>query len=137
MKPIAIGLGLVCLAVPALAQDAAPDIQALMARYVQLFDKGDAAGLAKDVYVSANEAALTSNFRELRADSFGRLDVYDVKLCPVAGDRTRALMTYARIYTFGGKMDDDEAKLFDLVKTPDGWRIASESETRFDAALSC
>ena len=34
-------------------------------------------------------------------------------------------------------MNDDEATLFDLVKTPDGWRIAAEKDVPFDKPLDC
>ena len=47
------------------------------------------------------------------------------------------MLKFARIYTFGGKMNDDEAKVFDLVKTPAGWRISGESDTAFDSNLDC
>jgi hypothetical protein len=76
-------------------------------------------------------------FTELRADSYGKLDVYDFKACPVVGDKTRVQMNFARLYTFGGKMNDDESKLFDLVKTAPGWRISGEAEGEYGKPLAC
>ena len=80
---------------------------------------------------------LEAKFQELRADSFGKLEVYGYKACPMAGDRMKVLMSYTRIYTFGGKMNDDEAKVFELAKTPSGWRIASELDVPADQQLGC
>jgi hypothetical protein len=124
-------------AAPAFAQIADAEIDALMRRWVAGYNKGDVAGLAKDVYAAPDEAKISKMFTDLRADSFGKLDVYTFKSCPVAGDRTRAQVNFARIYTFGGKMNDDETKEFDLVKTPAGWRIAAEADVDFGMALSC
>ena len=46
-------------------------------------------------------------------------------------------MKFARIYTFGGKMNDDEGKLFDIAKTAAGWRITNETDVGYTATLSC
>lgn len=137
MKRVAVVLALTLAAVPAVAQAADPEIDALTAKYVQLFNKGDAAALVSEVYAGGDQAVLDAKFRELRAESFGKLDVYGFKACPVAGDTTKVEMRYARIYTFGGKMNDDEATLFNLVKTPAGWRIKSEADVAFDKPLAC
>jgi hypothetical protein len=142
MKRALMVLIAAAMAVPAfpqtpLAVENEPDLMLVLLRYVDRFNKGDAAGLANEVYASGDEAALNSKFQELRADSFGKLEVYDFKHCPVASDRIKVKMNYARIYTFGGKMNDDEAKVFDLVKTPAGWRISGERDVAFDTELSC
>ncbi|MDP3737989.1 MAG: hypothetical protein Q8R02_11400 [Hyphomonadaceae bacterium] len=137
MKRVAAVLALTPLAAPAVAQVADPEIDALTKKYVQLFNKGDAATLASEVYANGDQAALDAKFKELRADSFGKLDVYGFKACPVAGDTAKVEMRYAQLFTFGGKMNDDEAKLFDLVKTPTGWRIKGETDTKFDQPLAC
>jgi hypothetical protein len=137
MKRVLAALALACVCAPASAQIADADIDALMKRWVAGFNKGDAAGLAKDVYAAPDEAALNKTFQELRADSFGKLEVYDFKACPVAGDRTKVQMNYARIYTFGGKMNEDESKVFDLQKAPSGWRITGETEATFGKDLVC
>ena len=143
MKRAVVALMLAALAAPVFAQAAAraenePDLMLMLLRYVDRFNKGDAAGLANgDVYVRADQAALDAKFKELRADSFGRLEVYSTDFCAAGPDKGKALMKYARLYTFGGKMNDDEAKVFDLVKTPEGWRISGEADTPFDTTLSC
>jgi hypothetical protein len=128
MRRLVVTCALALLSAPAVAQIADPDAQALMTHYVQLFNKGDAATLASEVYADGDKAALEAKFRELRADSFGKMEVYGYTTCPAAGDRMKVAMSYTRIYTFGGKMNDDEAKIFDLVKAPGGWRIAAEAE---------
>ena len=142
MKHTVFALGLVALAAPAFAQTlGATQIEAegkvLVDRYVVLFNKGDVAGLAKDVYAGADTAALEAQFKELRADSFGKLEAYSAGFCSIDADHGKALLKFARIYTFGGKMNDDEAKAFDLVKTPAGWRVAREADASFDSTLSC
>jgi hypothetical protein len=137
VKHTLIALALSLCAGPAFAQIGDPDIDALMKRYVTSFNKGDAALLASDVYDKGDAAAIKGTLDALRADEFGKLDVYGFQTCPVVGDRTKIEMRYARIYTYGGKMDDDEAKVFDLVKTPAGWRISAETATKFAAKFSC
>ena len=142
MKRVAAALMLAALAAPAFAQASGAtqldsEGKALLDRYVVLFNKGDIGGLAKDVYASANAATLEAQFEELRADRFGKLEAYSAGFCGIDADRGKAVLKFARIYTFGGKMNDDEAKVFDLVKTPAGWRISSEHDVAFDTVLSC
>jgi hypothetical protein len=137
MKRIIAALCLALTSAPAAAQIADPDVNALMKRWVETYNKGDAAGMAKDVYANGDEAKFLKMIEGLRADSFGKLDIYDFKSCPVAGDKTKVQMNYARIYTFGGKMNDDESKTFDLSKTPAGWRVTGEADGKYGDALSC
>jgi hypothetical protein len=137
MKHACLALCAAAMIAPAFAQIADGDVDALMKRWVAGYNKGDVAWLVKDVYAAPDEAKLSKMFTDLRADSFGKLDVYDFKSCPVAGDKTRVQMNFARLYTFGGKMNDDEAKVFDLVKTPAGWRVASEAEGTYGKPLAC
>jgi len=142
MKHAAIALCLAVLATPAFGQASGAtqldsEGKALLDRYVVLFNKGDAAGLVKEVYANGDAVAVDARFKELRADSFGKLEAYSAGFCTVDADHGKALLKFARIYTFGGKMNDDEARLFDLVKAADGWRIAKEAEAPFDTVLSC
>ena len=140
MKRALLALGFAVLAAPVFAQAPAQieaEARPVIDTYIALFNKGDAAGLAKDVYASADTAALDATFKALRADSFGKLDVYSSEFCSTDADHGKALMKFARIYTFGGKMNEDEAKVFDLVKTPAGWRIGKEADAPFETALSC
>jgi hypothetical protein len=142
MRSACAALLLAALAAPALAQaPGATEIEVggktLLDRYVVLFNKGDAAALVKDVYAAADLSALDTQFKELRADSFGRLEAYSAGFCSVDASHGKAVLKFTRLYTFGGKMNDDEAKVFDLVKTPAGWRIAGEKDAAFDTVLSC
>ena len=34
-------------------------------------------------------------------------------------------------------MDGDEAKLFDIVKTDNGWRVSTEADVAYATELSC
>lgn len=141
MNRVAAVLAMVCLAAPAFAQQGAMQIEvegrALIDRWIAGYNRGDAAGLAKDVYADRDAAALERLFADLRADSFGKLDVYDAYFCRSDAVYGRAILRFARLYTFGGKMNDDEAKVFELVKTNAGWRIASESDVPFDTLITC
>lgn len=142
MKRSLLVLAFAALAMPAFPQATGgtqieTEARPLINTWVALFNKGDAAGMAKDVYANADQAKLDAAFKELRADSFGKLEVYGAAFCNVDADRGKALVTFARMYTFGGKMNDDEGKVFDLVKTPAGWRVSSEADVAFDHKLSC
>jgi len=134
-------LALCVLGAPAFAQQGATQIEVearpLLNAWIGMFNKGDAAGLVKDVYVSADQAKLEGQFKELRTDSFGKLEVYSAAFCGKDAEHGKAILKFSRLYTFGGKMNDDEAKVFDLVKAPAGWRIASESDVEFNTMLSC
>ena len=142
MKRAVAALALAALAAPAFGQASGAtqldsEGKALLDRYVVLFNRGDVAGLTKDVYAGADSAALEARFKELRADSFGKLEAYSAGFCNIDADHGKAALKFARIYTFGGKMNDDEARVFDLVKTPDGWRITKEADAPFETVLSC
>ena len=137
MKGVALALAVVGLTAPALAQTGDSDIDALMKKYVAAFNKGDVAQLAADVYDKGDAAAIKARFDKLRSEEFGKLDVYGFKACPVVGDKTKVEMRYAVIFTYRGTMNGDEVKLFDLVKTPAGWRIGGESDVKYDSTLSC
>ncbi len=118
---------------PASAQTPEPEVEALLRTYIDAFNKGDAERLARDVYrldgedAAATQARLAAQFATLRQDSFGRIDLFGLKACPAAGDATVAEVRLAWLYTFGGYMEPGEqALVFDLKKTPDGWRITGE-----------
>lgn len=139
MKRLAIALAMF-VAAPAFAQTA-PQIEVearpLLNAWIANFNRGDAAGMAKDVYVKADEAALTKTFTAMRDDNFGKLDVYGATFCVSDATHGKALVKYGRLYSFGGLMDGDEAKLFDIVKTDAGWRVAAESNVAYATELSC
>lgn len=137
MKRLLPVLGIAAMSAPAFAQIADPEVQALMTRYADRFNKGDAAAMAKELYVKGDEAALAARFEALRKDEFGKLDLYGFKACPVVGDRTKVEMRYGLLHTFGGLMNGDQAKVFDLEKTPAGWRIAAEADAPYDSQLAC
>ena len=139
MKRLA-ALALAALIVaPALAQPASIETEAapLIDQWIAGFNRSDAAGLAKNVYVGADEAALAKMFAQLRDDSFGKLDIYATTFCVSDATHGKALLKYGRIFAYGGLMDGDEAKVFNLVKGDAGWRVASESNVPYSTALSC
>lgn len=140
MKRLAIALALF-VAAPAFAQQGGLQIETearpLLNAWIANFNRGDAAGMAKDVYVKADEAALAKTFTAMRDDNFGKLDVYGAWFCASDATNGKALVKYGRLYSFGGLMDGDEAKLFDIVKTDAGWRVAAESNVAYATELSC
>ncbi len=136
---------LVCLAgsgsAPAQTVDPAKE---LVERYVAAFNRGDAALLARDIFAppDASEEDIRASFAAeidaLRKEDFGRLDAYDVAACPVSDGRTRAILRFAHVYTFGGTMPPgDQAMLFELVLTQKGWRIVGRTIRPFETTLDC
>jgi hypothetical protein len=128
-------------AAPSFAQQGATEIEVegrgLLDRWIVAFNRGDADAMVADVYASPDKALLADSFATLRAESFGKLDVYGAEFCGKDSTHGRAILKFARIYTFGGKMKDDESKTFDLEKTAAGWRITSETDGPYGATLSC
>jgi hypothetical protein len=145
MKRIIAGLcfATACVA-PSVAQTPEPEIEALLRTYIDAFNKGDAERLARDVYripgedSAVTQAQLAEKFAALRQDSFGRIDLFGMKACPASADATKAELRLAWLYTFGGYMEPGEqALVFDLAKTADGWRITGETSAALDSALAC
>jgi hypothetical protein len=140
----ALCLAAVCAAAPAAAQTPEPDVEALLRAYIDAFNKGDAERLARDVYripgeeSAAKQARLAEKFAALRQDSFGRIDLFGMKACPASADATKAELRLAWLYTFGGYMEPGEqALVFDLAKTADGWRVTGETSAPLDSQFSC
>jgi hypothetical protein len=140
MKRLAIALAMFAAA-PAFAQGGGTQVETearpLVNAWIANFNRGDVAGMAKDVYVQADEAALTKAFTGMRDENFGKLDVYGASFCASSATQGKALVKYGRLYSFGGLMDGDEAKLFDIVKTDSGWRVSSEADVSYATELSC
>lgn len=140
MKRALLATALACLAAPALAQQGAIAIEhegrALINQWVAALNRGDAEALAA-LESEPDTAKFATAIANLRADSFGKLDVYSADICGVDSTHGKALVKFARIYTFGGKMNDDEGKLFDIAKTAAGWRITNETDVGYTATLSC
>lgn len=140
MKRVLYALTLACLAGPAIAQQDAAGIEregrALIDQWVVAFNRGDADALAA-LEVAPDTAKLARMVSDLRVDSFGKLDVYSAAFCGVDATHGKAIVKFARIYTFGGKMNDDEARIFDIAKTDAGWRITNQAEAPYASVLSC
>jgi hypothetical protein len=140
MKRVLYALTLACLAGPAIAQQDAAGIEregrALIDQWVVAFNRGDADALAA-LEVAPDTVKLATIIANLRADSFGKLDVYSAAFCGVDATHGKAIVKFARIYTFGGKMNDDEARIFDIAKTDAGWRITNQAEAPYASVLSC
>jgi hypothetical protein len=140
MKRVLYALTLACLAGPDIAQQDAAGIEregrALIDQWVVAFNRGDADALAA-LEVAPDTVKLATITANLRADSFGKLDVYSAAFCGVDATHGKAIVKFARIYTFGGKMNDDEARTFDLAKTDAGWRIMNQADAPYASVLSC
>jgi len=140
MKRALHAIALACLAAPAIAQQGAAEIEhegrALINQWIAAYNRGDAEALAA-LQAVPDTAKLATAIANLRADSFGKLDVYSTDVCGVDSTHGKAIVKFARIHTFGGKMNDDEARLFDIEKTAAGWRITNDRDTGYSATLSC
>lgn len=138
---LVLASALALLAAPALAQQGATQIEAegraLINQWIEAFNRGDAETLARDVYLDTDKSTLTKTFVDLQAESFGKLEAYSAAFCGSSATQGKAILKFARIYTFGGKMADDEAKVFDLTRTDAGWRIANETDTPYATVLDC
>lgn len=128
---------------PAAAQ-AAPEAEAVVRAYVAAFNKADAAALSSGIvkFDGASEddtrAKFAAEIAALRAEDFGKLDLYGVKSCPAVADKAQVEMRYAYVYTFGGTMPfGDQVALFDVANTDAGWRIVKRTEKPWDSALAC
>lgn len=135
MKRLIIAVGAICLSAPAFAQTPQDELKAFMARYVAAFNKGDAASLAKDYYATPGvpaadtQAKLETLYARLRADEFGKLDLYGVKPCVADPTHASVQMDFAFQYTYGGVMPPgDQATVLKLAKSDAGWRIVSPVE---------
>jgi hypothetical protein len=140
MKRAVFAIALACLTTPATAQQGATEIehegQALMNQWIAAYNRGDANAMA-ETYAAPDRAALESSFADLRTESFGKLDVYAAAFCGKDSTHGKAILKYARIYTFGGQMNGDEAKVFDIEKTTAGWRITDETDASYNTVLAC
>lgn len=140
MKRLSILLALL-LAPAAFAQQGGTAIETegrpVINRWIAAFNRGDADAMAEDIYASADPAALRASFADLQAESFGKLDIYSAAFCSSSATQGKAILKFGRLYTFGGLMKGDEAKVFDLVKTDAGWRIAGEADVAYETMLAC
>jgi hypothetical protein len=132
MKRFLIAMAVAAVAASAMAQAPPDDVKAFMTSYVAAFNKGDAAALAKDFYatpgVSADDtqARLNAQYARLRAEEFGKLDLYSFKSCRADAAHVDVQMDFAFQYTYGGVMPPgDQATVLNLVKTDAGWRITN------------
>jgi hypothetical protein len=129
------------VAMPASAQPGATELEVmgrgLINSWIEAYNRADVGAMMTSVYAEGDRAKLTAMFVDLQNDSFGKLDAYGADFCNVSAKKGRALLTFARIYSFGGKMNDDEAIIFELVKTDRGWRIADEADAPVGTVLSC
>lgn len=116
------------IAAPALAQASRDDeIKAMLAGYAAAFNKGDTTVLSTK-FIETTEpekakAMLDDQIAKLRADDFGKMDIYGVRVCETP-DAIVAAMDYAFNYTAGGVMSPgDQTSLVMVKKTDDGWKI--------------
>jgi hypothetical protein len=145
MKRAAIVVSLLAsLAAPALAQTPDGDIKAFFQHYVQAFNKGDAHALATGFYAEPGispadmEAKLVKQFAALRADEFGRMNVFSTAPCMEGAGKARVQVNFEYQYTYGGQMPPgDQSAEFVLVGAGDGWRIAAVNELKPGQTVVC
>jgi len=145
MRRAIAALMLACIGTPAVAQTADEELKVFVGRYVEAFNKGDAAGLARNFYALPNveagdlEARLAKQFESLRADSFGRMTLYGSKPCVHGAVSAEVQVDFAYNYTFGGVMDPpgDQSTVFRLRKSGDGWRIVATNDLQAGQKMVC
>ena len=132
MKRALAAIALASMNAPAMAQAPPDDVKAFMSAYLAAFNKADAAALARDFYATPGasvldtQAKLESQYARLRAEEFGKLDLYGFRSCRADAAYAEVQMDYAFQYTYGGVMPPgDQATVFKLVKADAGWRIIS------------
>jgi hypothetical protein len=135
MKHLIAAIAVAGVCAPVLAQAPQDDVKAFLSRYVATFNKGDAAGLAKDFYTTPGvsaadaQARLEVQYAKLRGEEFGKLDLYGLKPCSADAAHAKVQMDFAFQYTYGGVMPPgDQSTVFSLEKTGAGWRIVSSVE---------
>ncbi len=142
---VAAAVMLACLAAPAMAQTPNEELQAFIARYVDAFNKGDAAALAADFYRlpgvdrGAQQTRLAQQFEALREDSFGKMTLYSAKPCVHGAASAEVQVDFAYNYTFGGVMDPpgEQSSVFRMRKTEEGWRIIATNDLRPGQSIVC
>lgn len=145
MKRLVAAACLAMLAAPAFAQTPADEIRAFVGRYVDAFNKGDAASLSTDFYrlssvePAEQQARLAKQFEALRADSFGKMTLYSAIPCMQGAASAEVQVNFAYNYTFGGVMDPpgDVSSVFRLRKTEDGWRIVATNDLKAGETMPC
>lgn len=126
---------------------AAPDeaaVRGLDKQYVEAFNTGNARRLIEDVFAVSDldkkdrAMAWDTRFEALRREDFGRLDLYDVRICSQEKDSAVVEMRYSFQYTFGGVMPpgDQALRLF-VTQSPAGLRVTEEAVIPFDEAMAC
>jgi hypothetical protein len=141
-----LGLVVLGLATPAhvLAQTPDGDLKAFLQRYVQVFNKGDSHTLATDFYAEPGvapadmEAKLGKQFAALRADEFGKMNLFSATPCLEGAGKARVQVSFEYQFTYGGQMPPgDQSAEFVLVRTNDGWRIAAVNELKPGQTVVC
>jgi hypothetical protein len=120
------------------------EVRALVKRYVQAINTGDAKIMVRELYshrdhsAADQEAAWSATFDALRRDDFGRVDFYGLKVCARDAGSAVVELRYSLQYTFGGVMPPgDVARRFSIVQTTEGQRIAEDTVIPFDPAGEC
>jgi hypothetical protein len=106
------------------------DFKTFVSQYIAVFNKGDAAGLAKDFYAAPDaKAKLDAEYAKLRGDEWGKMNLFGVKSCLRDPTHADVEVAFEQQYTYGGQMPPgDQSTVLKLVKTDGGWRIASGVE---------
>ncbi len=135
------------LATPALAQTppgaraaTEAELNTFISNYVKAFNKGDAPALAREFYAAAPdlEARLKTQFEKLRAEEFGKLDLFKTANCITGAGQADVQMDFAYQYTYGGQMPPgDQTTVFSVAKGPEGWRIKSSRDLAYGQKMAC
>ncbi len=123
--------------------EAPPQVASMMARYVDLWSRGDVARIVDEAYsvpftiiradgstTFEDEQALTEfltdTFEQLRARGYDRSTLNGYEACRVHGDIAVVEMNFTRLLEDGSVMGSPERTVtYVLRRTPSGFRIAA------------
>ncbi|MEP7211381.1 MAG: nuclear transport factor 2 family protein [Alphaproteobacteria bacterium] len=131
-------------AAPVSGQTPGADFKTFFQNYAQAFNKGDSHALATQFYDEPGaspadmEARLGKEIAALRADEFGKMNLFSTTACPKGSGAARVQVSFEYQYTYGGQMPPgDQSRVFDLIAVKDGWRIVGSEDLKPGQTFVC
>jgi hypothetical protein len=136
-------LAFALIAAPAFADDKA-DMEAFMAKYLDLWNAHDAAAITADFYrLEGNhpwstKAGMQAEFDRLKSQGYDKSDIQSVTGCKLSEDTGQVELRYVRLKTDGSFMPPkDRASIYRLRKFADGWRVTGFSGLPASDKMDC
>jgi hypothetical protein len=130
---------------PTFAQTAPDaDLKVFFQNYVQAFNRGDSHTLATQFYEVAGvapadmEAKLGKEIAALRADEFGKMNLFSTTPCVRGFGVAKVQVSFEYQYTYGGQMPPgDQSRVFELANMKTGWRIVGSEDLKPGETFAC